>query len=124
MPQEPVANISQQDRRHERHELQQPLSVLNLHDEQSLGALVNITIEGLMLIANKPIECNRIYQIKLVLPNPIGDHDAIELGVDCLWSRGEEQYQRYWAGFQIIDASQSSIKIIESLIRDYGHFSE
>ena len=59
-------------------------------------------------------------QIEEILPETIDGHDSIELGVDCLWSRDESQYQRHWAGFQIIDASQVSIKIIESLIRDYG----
>ena len=110
----------QQERRHQRHAVQKPIPAINLYTDQSMGALVNITIEGLMLMSNEPIESNRIYQMKLELPETINGHDSIELGVDCLWSRGEAQYQRYWAGFQIIDASQISIKIIESLIRDYS----
>lgn len=110
----------QKERRHQRHAVQKPIPVINLYNNQSLGALVNITIEGLMLMSNELIESNRIYQLKLELPEAINGHESIELGVDCLWSRGEAQYQRYWAGFQIIDASQISIKIIETLIRDYS----
>ncbi len=115
---------AQKNRQHERHELHKPIPVINVLDGQSMGALVNITVEGLMLLSNQPIECDRIYQISLSLPQEIIGHDFIELGVDCLWARGEEQYHRYWAGFQIIDASHTAIKLIENLIRENNSLSE
>ena len=116
MSQQP-AQQPKQDRRHQRYELQQPIPVIDQQTGASMGALVNITIEGLMVMANSELESNRLYQLALQLPEPVNGFSSIELGVDCLWSRGADQVQRYWAGFQIIDASQEAIKVIEALIR-------
>ena len=88
-----------------------------------MGALVNITTEGLMLMSDTAINSNRIYPVSLILPDAISGHNQVDLGVDCLWSRSEEEYQRYWAGFQIIDASRSALDRIESLIRDFSPLS-
>lgn len=112
------------ERKHVRHEFQSPIPVINAVDGESLGALVNITIEGMMIMANQPLESNRIYQVTLQLPNSINDNETIELGLDCLWTRGDEQYGRYWAGFQIIDASQTAVKMIEYLIREYSEANQ
>ncbi len=109
---------AQQERRQQRFELQKPVPVVNLQNDTSMGALVNITIEGLMIISNEALETNRLYQIQLQLPETVNGHDRVDLGVDCLWSRSDEQLGRHWAGFQIIDASQAAIKVIEAMIRN------
>ena len=122
----PINNL----RAHQRRELSAPIPVFNLVNGESMGALINITVEGLMLMCNREIDSTEIYQIELRLPNystedEHGDAAAnadsvIELSVDCLWCRNEENNQRYWAGFQIVDATQRSIKLIEKLIRDHA----
>ncbi len=109
-----------QQRAQQRYELTQPIPVYDQLSERSMGALVNITIEGMMLLANEPVETNRIYQLVLQLPEPIAGQAEIEVGVDCLWTRSDELARNHWAGFQIIDASQQAIKSIEVLIREYG----
>ena len=116
-----ASSIELQTRRQQqRFKLQQPISVININTQNNMGALVNITTEGLMLMSDTAINSNRIYTISLILPNASSGHKQIDLGVDCLWSRSEVEYQRYWAGFQIIDASRSALDRIEGLIRDFS----
>ena len=124
LPLHKASSIALQTRRQQpRFEPQQPISVINIHTQKKMGALVNITTEGLMLMSDTAINSNRIYPISLILPDAISGHKQVDLGVDCLWSRSEEEYQRYWAGFQIIDASRSALDRIESLIRDFSPLS-
>ena len=108
------------DRKLERHEFLLPVPAVDAASGETLGALVNISIEGLMLMSNQALETNRLYQVTLALPEAISGHSEIELGVDCLWTRDDEQFGHHWSGFQIIDASQDAIKVIEQLIRDYS----
>ena len=122
----PINNL----RAHQRRELSAPLPVIDALTGESMGALINVTVEGLMLMCNQEIDSQQIYQIRLCLPNAAGEIDTtcstddtdlhINVSVDCLWCRGEESHQRYWAGFQIVDATQRATKLIEKLIRDHG----
>lgn len=106
-------------RKHERVQLAPAILIHDVVHQRTLGELVNITIEGMMSIGETPVELDAILQISLELPEPIAGEDHIDLGVICLWTREAEHSNRYWAGFQIIDASMQSIKRIESLIRDH-----
>ena len=116
-----ASSIELQTRRQQqRFEPQKPISVINMSTQKKMGALVNITTEGLMLMSDTAIISNRIYPISLILPDAISGHKQVDLGVDCLWSRSEVEDQRYWAGFQIIDASRSALDRIESLISDFS----
>ena len=89
-----------------------------------MGALVNITTEGFMLMSDTLIESNRIYSISLLLPDAMSGHKQVDLGTDCLWSRVEVEGGRYWAGFQIIDASRSALDRIEALIGEFSQISD
>ncbi len=106
-------------RKHERVALSPTILVHDLVHQRPLGELVNITIEGLMTIGETPVELDAILQISLELPESISGVDHIDLGVTCLWTREADHCNRYWAGFQIIDASMQAIKRIESLIREH-----
>lgn len=122
----PINNV----RAHQRRELSAPIPVYDIVNDVSIGALINVTVEGMMIMSSQEISPQQIYQIELRVPAESDGSDettsagnaysSIEVSVDCLWCRNEESNQHYWAGFQIVDATQSAIKRIENLIRDHG----
>ena len=85
-----------------------------------IGELANITVEGLMIISDQEMSTNSIFQFCLELPETVHGQAKIELGVDCLWSRSAENLNRYWSGYQIIDASPEALKTIDALIGGYS----
>ncbi len=107
-------------RKQERKELNQTIPVQDVINGLIIGELVNITTNGMMVISNEHIETNSIFQFSLQLPRPLDGQDSIALGVDCLWCRKVENFSRYWAGFQVIDASPDSRQLIDKLIADYA----
>lgn len=107
-------------RKLERKTISQTITVRDTINGGEFGEVLNITIEGLMLLLDREISAGSIFQLSLQLPTPIAGSDTIELGADCLWSRKAENFHRYWAGFQIIDASDKAIEQIEQLISDYA----
>ncbi len=107
-------------RRLERKELIQPIAVNDTINGGRFGELVNITAEGLMIITDREIETQAIFQLALQLPEALAGNDTLVLGADCLWCRRAENFYRYWAGFQIIDASDHAVEQIEALINLYA----
>ena len=119
-----ASSIELQTRRQQqRVELHKPISVININTHKKMGALVNITTEGFMLMSDTLIESNRIYSVSLLLPDAMNGHKQVDLGSDCLWSRDEVEGERYWAGFQIIDASRSALDYIEALTTDFSQIN-
>lgn len=107
-------------RRLERKELNQTILIHDVINGGLFGELVNITPEGLMVIADREIETQAIFQLALQLPETLEGSESIVLGADCLWCRHADNFHRYWAGFQIIDASNRALAQIDALIRLYG----
>lgn len=107
-------------RKLERKELNQSVVVHDTINGGVFGELVNITSEGLMIMTDREIETQAIFQLALQLPEPMRGSDQLILGADCLWCRRAENFYRYWAGFQVIDASDQALAQIDALISLYA----
>lgn len=107
-------------RKLERKELNQAIVVLDTINGGVFGELVNITTEGLMVMTDREIETQAIFQLSLQLPEMIKGADHVIVGADCLWCRRAENFYRYWSGFQIIDASEKALEQIDVLIDLYA----
>lgn len=107
-------------RKLERKELNQRIPIIDTINGGEFGELVNVTVEGLMVITDKEIPLQSIYQLSLQLPVEINGSRTVELGADSLWCRNIENFNRYWAGLQIIDASDQAVAQLEQLIAHYS----
>ncbi len=103
-------------RARERRELQQQINVFDTVSQRSLGRLVNIHREGLMLLVEAPIQVDALYQIVIQLPQPLDGRSELPLGVDCLWLKELDESGNFWAGFQIIDISAQDMDVVDSLL--------
>ncbi len=112
--------MSEHHRKHQRQELNTTILIRNAMNRDFIGELVNITVEGLMIISDQEMSTNSIFQFSLELPEPINGMTHIDLGVDCLWSRSAENVDRHWSGYQIIDASPEALETIDALISGYA----
>jgi len=108
------------DRQSPRIELSQPMLLLDLINGGVFGELVNITAEGMMAVITQNLPAQSIYQLSLQLPEAIDGDREITLGIDCLWCRQADSPQRYWAGFQIIDASDRALEQLATLLEKYA----
>lgn len=107
-------------RKLERREINQTIDIMDVINGGKFGELINITVEGLMVMTEQDIPTQSIYQLSIKLPVELHGSASVELGADCLWCRKDENFHRFWAGFQIIDASDTAVKQIEDLIEAYS----
>ena len=106
-------------RKQERIELNQRIIIHDTINGGVFGEIVNVTTEGLMIMTEKSIATHAIYQLSLQLPTSILGRNSIELGIELLWCKTEENFNRHWAGAQIIDASEQAVAQLTQLIDHY-----
>ncbi len=107
-------------RRHRRVYLSTDVAVFDVISGERMGEVVNITVEGLMLVTERAMETGSIYQLALALPESVDEHQVINVGAECLWSSPTSVAGHNWAGFQIIDASSVAETLIQHLIATYA----
>jgi hypothetical protein len=107
-------------RKLERKQINQTIEVTDIINGGRFGELINITVEGLMAMTETEIPTQSIYQFSIKLPVDLHGSNTVELGADCLWCRKDENFHRFWGGFQIIDAADTAVKQIEDLIEAYS----
>jgi hypothetical protein len=108
------------DRELERVNISGDVDVYDSLRDLYLGRLVNIHVQGLMIVGDFALEEDHLYTIDLHLPNPVQGQSVIQLGVDCLWARDADLAGKYWTGFGIIDVSTSGMENIHALIEVLG----
>ena len=108
------------ERKLERKELNSPIPIIDVINGGQFGELINVTVEGIMVMTDKEIPTHSIYQLAMQLPIDLEGSNKIELGADCLWCRKAENFHRFWAGFHIIDASDQALIQLDALIDHYA----
>ena len=100
-----------------RYTLSTTINIIDRSTGKSLGRLVNVTSDGMMLVNTSPLVTDTLYQISLELPSPIKGQTTIDLGMDCLWtSPATADADTYWSGCHIIDISPDMATCLDALI--------
>ncbi|MCX4028236.1 PilZ domain-containing protein [Endozoicomonas sp. SM1973] len=94
----------------------QPVNVYDTLSGDCLGALVNISTEGFMLITTKPLPVSRLYQCQIKISFTAGGKDTIDLAAELLWLKGSNTPEHSWAGFQVIDISEHGLRQVQQLV--------
>jgi hypothetical protein len=84
-----------------------------------LGHLVDISLDGFMLLGGEGIPVGRIFRLGLELPEDCeyGEYGAqAEFGAESLWAEPSLEPAKQWAGFHIIDIAPESAARISRLI--------
>jgi hypothetical protein len=71
-------------RKLERREINQTIEVIDVINGGTFGELINITVEGLMVMTETEIPTQSIYQLSIKLPVDLHGSYTVELGADCL----------------------------------------
>lgn len=89
---------------------------------QLIGAVVNLSQEGMMLMTSERLADDAIHSLVLRTQLPTEDVSLVlHCGVDCLWStdsrEGAEQQDAFWAGCHIIDISDSDLLKLQKILQ-------
>jgi hypothetical protein len=107
-------------RKHPRFDLKQPLRVVDTLSGDDMGMLVNVSQEGMMLLGDKPIVSDGVYQVSIPLKSIPKEDISLSIGVECLWTNDADIEGKNWSGFRIIDISAHEQSMLNHMIEQLG----
>jgi len=101
-------------RKNPRITLPERVEVLDAHNGRALGQLVNLSVEGLMLVGPVCVSPGTVYQLRVPLTRD-NTESTIVIGVESLWCQDANDSGSYWTGFHIIDISPQHRELLHSV---------
>ena len=91
------------------------LAAVNDVDGEQLGVIGNLSLGGMMLIANQQLHADGVLQLKIAVPSELGS-GLISVGVKILWCTPANSPKEYWAGLETIDISDTDRDSLQQLL--------
>ena len=101
----PLENVVIENRRSRRKSKQSGIEVTNALTEEVIGQVGNLSVDGMLLIANREMADDALFQLRFDLPgqDPGVALRTLEIGVHEQWAEPASTPGQFWAGFRIID---------------------
>jgi hypothetical protein len=111
----PTKGNTLEQRRKRRVPIADYLEVTDTHSGKILGQLVNLSVDGLMLMGPCCITPGTIYQLTIPLQTDPGAEPLL-VGAESLWCHDANESGSYWSGFQIIDVAPQHREILTGIV--------
>jgi hypothetical protein len=109
-----------EQRRAKRKPPEEPIVVVNAMTGATIGRIGNLSVNGMMLIADGPIREDALFQFVFQLPDGKGSKVAIEVGMHEQWAEPANVPGQYWAGFRLIDIAPHDAEILAAWVEREG----
>ena len=107
-------------RRLKRRHLIYYLRVFDRNTSELVGHLVDITAKGIMLISENPVELEALFQLKMDLPQGMGDKEQLYFDARSVWQKRDINPNFHNTGFEFRKVSRAHFVVMEQLLDDFG----
>lgn len=90
------------------------IEVVDVMTEDSVGHLGNLSVGGMLLIANAPLVEDALYQLRFSLPD--GGEPSLEVGAHVLWCDSASAPGQAWAGLRFLGLSPQATRSLREWI--------
>ncbi len=104
-----------EQRRKTRISLPEPPVVYDAHSGETIGQIVNLSVDGMMLAGPVSIAPGTLHQLCIQVEQE-DIHAQLLVGVESLWCQDVNNSGTCWTGFQIIDISTEHQEMLNTLI--------
>ena len=91
------------------------IHVRDIISNTDLGTIANLSETGFMLVSDRNIEVDSVFQLELTCCDD--QFETLPIGAVCLWNAETSSENLFWAGFHIIDISAQTEAALNQLIR-------
>lgn len=112
--------MSDEYRRARRRKVGYNVEVYDTMCEEVIGRLSNLSETGMLLIMNRAVNSDALFQLRLSLPDAMGVTKSIDIGAHELWSDEAIAAGQIWTGFRFIDVSQVDVSFIRDWVDSPG----
>lgn len=107
-------------RKFKRHSLIYQLSVFNYDTEIQIGYIVDISLEGAMLISEAPVPVGTQIKIHILLPPNFPKETYLDIEVESVRVCQDVNTDYYDTGFRFFSINSQQQEIISCFIDEYG----
>jgi len=104
--------MSAEHRRNKRKRADAIMQVTNAITGEIVGRVGNLSADGMMLVASRPLREDALYQFIFHLPGQRGQSQALEIGVHEQWIEAANVPGQFWAGFRFIDIGEEDHQLL------------
>jgi len=83
---------------------------------QTVGRILNMSISGIMMISEDPVELPRIFSCRVKLPKKINGSDQLEFDAQAKWTRFNSLTGLYQTGYKFINLTPESERLIQKIL--------
>ena len=103
---------------------EQCFQVFNRGCDQFIGQLVDISVEGMMILSDQPIKRDTILEMKVELPEEIADGKQLVIKAKSLWWHQDDDNRGLCNNGFLIESSSIDLSyIMNQLLRDSDSLS-
>jgi len=95
----------------------------NVYDSRSgriIGTLLNITLEGAMVLSEHQIDSDNVMELHIKLPENFVQKNELVFTANSRWCAPDINPEFYDVGYQFANVSEEDGKIIQAIIEKYG----
>lgn len=95
----------------------------NVYDSKSdrlIGTLLNITLEGAMILSESKIDSDNVMELHIKLPENFTEKNELVFTANSRWCAPDINPEYYDVGYQFANVSEEDSKIIQAIIEKYG----
>lgn len=95
----------------------------NVYDSRSgriVGTLLNITLEGAMVLSEHHIDSDNVMELHIKLPENFVHKNELVFTANSRWCAPDINPEFYDVGYQFANVSEEDGRIIQAIIEKYG----
>jgi hypothetical protein len=105
-----------ENRRSRRKPVREAIEVTNALTGEMVGHVGNLSVDGMLLIANRELVENALFQFAFDLPEGGESSRHFEIGVHEQWGEPASTPGQHWFGFRIIDIAPADRKSLSAWV--------
>lgn len=110
-----------ESRRARRRQITQAIEVIDAMTEAPIGRLGNLSQTGMLVIADKRITDDALFQVSFALPDGSGRQRTLDIGVQHLWCDDGSAPGQSWCGFRFIDIAPADADFLRLWVENPGN---
>ncbi|MFP5430703.1 MAG: response regulator [Gammaproteobacteria bacterium] len=113
-------HLAKQARRHTRRKIGVVLRVFDRTTGRNLGRLTNISMDGFKLAGREEITPGRLYEVSMILPEPLAGSNTLSFDARAVWSQpSEDSAGEVCAGFRIVAIGGNDNRVLAQMIERF-----
>jgi hypothetical protein len=112
--------VMQERRKYPRKDLLLFASVYDSSSGKIIGTLLNITLDGAMVLSENKIDSNRVMELHIKLPENFVQKHELVFTANSRWCAPDINPEFFDVGYQFANVTEEDGKIIQAIIEKYG----